>query len=109
MRALLLALALAAPALAQWEETAHLVASDGVFDSELGHAVATDGLRAVVGAHLADVTGKDSGAAYVFDVATGAELAKLLPVGSRKNDRFGTASCPQTRTTAFERQSSERP
>lgn len=56
-----------------------------------GHAVAIqDGLLAV-GAPNHRQNGNDSGAAYIFDVATGDQLSKLLPADGTRNDLFGSS------------------
>jgi len=36
-----------------------------------------------------DDTGTDSGSAYLFDVTTGQQIAKLLPNDGAENDWFG--------------------
>lgn len=64
-------------------------ASDGTEFAEFGEAVAIEGSTLLVGAPGDDSQGAASGAAYVFDASTGAELTKLLPSGGRAGDRFG--------------------
>lgn len=49
-----------------WIEQAKLVAPDAAAGDQFGIAVALDGATAVVGAHLDDVAGADSGSARVF-------------------------------------------
>ncbi|MBL1217872.1 MAG: hypothetical protein D8M59_10300 [Planctomycetes bacterium] len=56
-----------------------------------GYSVAVDGSTAVVGAPLDDEVVNDSGAAYVFDLATGLQLVKLLPADGHQDDYFGSA------------------
>ncbi len=69
-----------------------LLASDGAAADWYGHSVAIDGSTALVGAASDDDNGNDeSGSAYVYDVATGQELAKLLASDGAENDRFGRA------------------
>ena len=70
-------------------EVAKLTASDGAADDWFGHSVAISGTTAIVGAHRDDDNGFDSGAAYLFDVTTGAEIAKLLPGDGAAGDVFG--------------------
>ncbi|MEZ6242434.1 MAG: GC-type dockerin domain-anchored protein [Phycisphaerales bacterium] len=66
-----------------------LVADDSVADDEFGFSIAIDGDLVVVGAWRADPNGDRSGAAYVFDVATGAQIMKLLPDDGAASDGFG--------------------
>lgn len=56
-----------------------LVPSDASFLGTFGGAVDLDGDRCLVGAHAADSSTLFSGAAYVFDAGTGAQLHKLAP------------------------------
>ncbi len=53
----------------QWNET-KLTASDGVAISYFGYSVSVSGDRIVVGSHLDNGNGIDSGAAYVFNIDT---------------------------------------
>jgi WD40 repeat protein len=66
-----------------------LTASDAAPGDYFGFSVAIDGSTAVVGAHLNDTAGDQSGAAYIFDVATGQQRFKLTPSNSAEGDRFG--------------------
>jgi len=66
-----------------------LVASDGASSDEFGCSVAISGPRAVVGARADDDNGVDSGSAYIFDVATGAQLFKMTPTDGTAGDLFG--------------------
>jgi len=54
-----------------------------------GFSVAIDGTKAIVGDHLADINGSDSGAASVFDVLTGTEIAVIDPNDPDVGDLFG--------------------
>lgn len=56
-----------------------------------GASVAISGNRAIVGAPLNDEGGSQTGAAYVFDVATGDLLMKLSPGDLPQGQRFGSA------------------
>jgi hypothetical protein len=56
-----------------------------------GWSVALSGSRALVGAPSNDSNGTDSGAAYVFDLATGDELRTLTPQDGDVGDAFGWA------------------
>jgi beta propeller repeat protein len=80
-------------------KTRKLVPSDGslvVLDGglgldgdEFGWSVAIDGGLAIVGSHRDDDAGEDSGSAYVFSVATGQQLTKLLPTPGYAREGFG--------------------
>ncbi len=66
-----------------------LVPSDGYAGQRFGFRVALEEGLVLVGAPFDDTLGLDSGAAYVFDAASGAQLAKLLsPVGG-PGEEFG--------------------
>ena len=68
-----------------------LTASDaGELDS-FGSSVSVHGEFAVVGACFAQHDGVVTGAAYVFDLADGAELRKLVAFDGEAYDRFGDA------------------
>lgn len=66
-----------------------LTASDGAASDYFGHAVGISGGAAIVGAYAKDDAGTNSGAAYLFDVATGAEIAKLAAPTASAHDGFG--------------------
>ncbi|MCB1088051.1 MAG: FG-GAP repeat protein, partial [Verrucomicrobiae bacterium] len=68
-----------------------LAAGESVTDDFYGFAVAIDGRRAVIGAPARSDAGFASGAAYVVDVVTGAELAKLSPSDGAALASFGSA------------------
>ena len=68
-----------------------LHAADGAAGDGFGATVALDGGLALVGAPSADVAGADSGAVYVFDAGTGAQLHKLVPADAATGDLFGGA------------------
>ena len=73
------------------QESFRLEASDGAPEDQFGRAVAVSGDVAIVGAHLADKSGYDSGAAYLFDVHTGEELLELSPEDAHAGDEFGVS------------------
>ena len=54
-----------------------------------GISVAIDGTKAIVGAYQNRGGSHNSGSAYLFDVTTGAELAKLIPNDAGDFDWFG--------------------
>jgi len=56
-----------------------------------GYSVAIDGDRAVVGAYAYGYALVNSGAAYVYDVATGERLQLLIPADIATGDYFGTS------------------
>ena len=69
------------------EELFRLTASDGHARQEFGSDVAISGNIAMVGAWGDSEAGEYAGAVYVFDVATGTELYKLIP--DDPSDVFG--------------------
>jgi hypothetical protein len=68
-----------------------LVAEDGQLDDSFGISVAIDGNRVVAGAPGDDDLGLEAGAAYVFDLATGRQLAKLLSADGEYEDETGAS------------------
>ena len=56
-----------------------------------GLSVALSGNLALVGSYQNDTLGNNAGAAYVFDVATGAQLRKLTASDGAAGDRFGSS------------------
>lgn len=66
-----------------------LLPDDGAADDDFGISVAISGNRAIVGSHYDDDNGDKSGSAYLFDAATGDQLAKLLPDDGAEDDWFG--------------------
>ena len=67
------------------------VASDGAGGDNFGQAVALAGGLALVGAPGDDDLGGGSGAVYVFDTFSGAELRKLVPNDGNAGAAFGRA------------------
>lgn len=72
-------------------EVISLEASDGVAGDAFGAAVAMQGSIAVIGAPGADDQGAGSGAAYLFDLGSGKQLAKLVPTNGSIGDAFGSS------------------
>jgi hypothetical protein len=70
-------------------ETDKLLASDGVEDAWFGEVVALGGGVALVGVTRDGDNGLYSGAAYLFEVATGQETSKLVPDDNAAEDFFG--------------------
>ncbi len=81
-------------------QLAKLLPSDGAAWDLFGHAVAISGSIAIIGAFESDDNGPDSGSAYLFNTATGQQLAKLLSSDGAANDEFG-ASVAISGTTAI--------
>lgn len=71
-------------------QIAKLVPSDGAAGDWFGSSVALDGTSAIIGAAWDDEKGTDSGSAYLFDIATGAQIAKLVPGDGAAGDYFGS-------------------
>ncbi|HED53125.1 MAG TPA: hypothetical protein ENJ00_02855 [Phycisphaerales bacterium] len=70
-------------------QTFKLVPADGAAGDEFGNAVAVGDSVVVVGAKGDDTQGDFTGAAYVFDRNTGAQLLKLVASDGQAFDRFG--------------------
>ena len=73
------------------QQFAKLLPGDGAADDKFGRYVAIKGTTIVIGAWGDDDHGNSSGSAYLFDAATGDELAKLLPNDGAESDSFGQA------------------
>jgi hypothetical protein len=76
-------------------EMQRIVPQDAAIGDGFGVSVDLDGSRAIVGSPENDASYTNSGAAYVFDVTTGQELAKLLPPvasGTERSPAFFGAS-----------------
>ena len=72
-------------------EIRSLDALDADTNEYFGQSVDTDGVRILIGTPGDNQGGVDSGAAYLFDLATGAQLAKLTASDAAAKDAFGTA------------------
>jgi hypothetical protein len=72
-------------------EQTKLLASDGESGDKFGAAVSIRGSGLVVGAPFSNQSGAGSGAAYVYGVASGAQLFKLLSTDGATGDEFGSA------------------
>ena len=66
-----------------------LLPNDGAAEDQFGVSVAISGATAIVGAWRDDDNGTDSGSAYLFDINTGQQIAKLLANDGAADDRFG--------------------
>ena len=71
------------------QQIAKLTASDAAEGDEFGASVAICGDIAIVGAENSDQEAEDSGAAYLFDVQTGQEIAKLTMGSALYGEHFG--------------------
>jgi len=69
---------------------AKLLPDDGAIGDHFGRSVAITGDWALVGAPWKP-NGIRAGAAYLFDVTTGEQLAKLVPDDAAEDDTFGSA------------------
>ncbi|KAL7483837.1 hypothetical protein ACHAWX_000189, partial [Stephanocyclus meneghinianus] len=76
-----------------WNQTAKLTAADGATMNYFGYSVSISGNVVVVGAHLDDDMGSNSGSAYMFELnkSTGVwnQKAKLTASDGAPHDYFG--------------------
>lgn len=72
-----------------WAVLFHLLAPDAADGDSFGDSVAINGQYFLVGASLTEGNGHDSGAAYLFDRATGTFLRKLEASDGDVDDIFG--------------------
>ena len=75
-----------------------LLPSDGDANDQFGVSVAISGATAIVGAFADDDNGDNSGSAYLFDVATGSQIAKLTPSDGHDDAYFGYSIAIQDST-----------
>ena len=68
-----------------------LLAADGATGDEFGASVALDNGIVAVGSPRDDDSGNDSGAVYLFDASSGAQIDKLAPIDGGANNTFGEA------------------
>ncbi|MCH8165311.1 MAG: FG-GAP repeat protein [Planctomycetes bacterium] len=73
------------------QQIAKLLPDDGAAYDRFGISVAISGATAIVGANQDDDNGDFSGSAYLFDTASGRQIAKLLPDDGAAGDRFGAS------------------
>ncbi len=66
-----------------------LLPDDGEADASFGSAVAIENGVLAVGAFKDDARGVDSGSVYLFDLASGAQIAKYVPEGESTRMVFG--------------------
>ena len=74
-----------------WSQTTKLTAADGAAGDNFGLSVSLSGDSALIGAHLDDDNGSNSGSAYVFDLNAGTWLqtAKFTTTDGAESDFFG--------------------
>jgi len=72
-------------------QISRLVADDGQAEDQFGFSVAIAGGIVAVGAPGHEHGGIASGAAYLFDAATGTQLADLTPDDPEEGDEFGNS------------------
>ncbi len=72
-------------------QLAKLLPSDGAPGDQFGYSIAIDRGIVAVGAWLDQDNGFDSGSVYLFDAATGTQLAKLLPDNGAPSSQFGSS------------------
>ncbi len=85
-----LVVGLSLPALAGGSVELHkLTASDANTGDWFGESVAISSATALVGARPNDDAGSNSGSAYLFDVATDSQIAKLTASDAAAGDKFG--------------------
>ncbi len=89
--ALTLLITLGASSAEAGEPIAVLNGADSVASDNLGAAVAVSGTTAIVAAPRDDVSGTLSGSAYLFNLSTGQQIAKLVPDDGAAFDSFGFA------------------
>ncbi len=81
---------LSLPALAVSSVELHkLTASDANTGDEFGYSVGISGTTAIVGAYGNEDAGSWSGSAYLYEVATGSQIAKLTASDAAAGDYFG--------------------
>lgn len=78
----------------QWVEEAKLLASDGAYNDRFGHSVYISDDVAVIGAHLDDDNGTDSGSVYIYrynqdGLGQWIEEAKIVASDGSEYDLFG--------------------
>ncbi|MDF1870599.1 MAG: FG-GAP repeat protein, partial [Phycisphaerales bacterium] len=73
------------------QQIAKLLPNDGAAGDYFGESVAIHGTKAVVGAHLNYHDEIRSGAAYLFDITTGQQIAKFVPSIADRLDWFGSS------------------
>ena len=73
------------------QQTFKLLPGDPANGDEFGYSIAISGTTAIVGARSNDDNGSAAGSAYLFNTATGKQIAKLLPGDGATGDNFGSS------------------
>lgn len=81
-------------------QLAKLVPADGGATHEFGASIAIDGGVLAVGAPGAPEDGIATGAVYIFDIDTGAQLTRLTPPSGQAGDLFGSSVAIDAGTVA---------
>ncbi|MFN9986853.1 MAG: FG-GAP repeat protein, partial [Pirellula sp.] len=86
-----------------WEQFQQLLAPDALANDQFGVSVAIDGNRAVVGAHLANGIGNDSGKAYIyeFDGTSWNCVTTLVAHDQAASDYYGNSVAISGNTVAI--------
>lgn len=71
------------------EQLQKVLPADGAPSQIFGRSLSVDGETAAISSYQASFNGLRSGAAYLFDVATGEQLARLLAFDGAAGDEFG--------------------
>ena len=66
-----------------------LLPNDGATGDQFGFSISLSNGIVAVGAPFDDDRGADSGSVYLFDAASGVQLAKLVPSDGQAGDQFG--------------------
>lgn len=70
-------------------QLAKVLADDGAPNDNFGFSVGISGATAIAGSIFREESGPKSGAAYIFDTASGNQTLKLVPADGAMNDEFG--------------------
>ncbi len=73
------------------QQITKLLPSDSANYDYFGSSVAIGSTAAIVGARFDDDNGTSSGSAYLFDITSGQQIAKLIPNDGAEGDRFGVS------------------
>lgn len=85
------------------DQSFELLPSHSTYDDEYGSSIATDGILALVGVPNQIYGGTRSGTAYLFDVATGLQVDRLLESVAGYGNQFGGSIGLSGNTAAMSR------
>lgn len=71
------------------DQLVKILPDDGEAGEHFGYSCAISGNIVIVGAHLDDDNGWNSGSAYLFDATTGQQITKLLATNGVESAHFG--------------------